>query len=602
MAGGILGIATSGLMAFQRSLDTTSHNIVNANTEGYSRQSVDLATRPSQYSGAGFLGQGVDISNIKRSYNQFVSNQLRFSTSSFGDVDRYHRLASQVDAMMADSSTGMAPAIKHFFNAVNDVADDPSSIPARQVMLSEAENLTQRFTTLNEQFEQFRSQVNGDIGIMVDDINSYAASIADLNVRISADTGQAVGTREPNDLLDKRDALLNKLAELVDISVVPQQNGMVSVFIGQGQSLVLDANALEVSAVPSLLDPGKQGIAIETAGKNLDITAHISGGALSGTLRFRDEVLDPAQQKLGQVAAGLAMEFNAVHESGHDLEGKPGAAFFTFSGAQVPVFASPSNTGNAIVTAQFQNPNDPLTSDAAENLDFSDFQLAFDGSNYILTRLRDNQVINLAAVETAPGSNVYNLSFASSSDPKITALPGIALSVDLNAGAIQAGDQFLARPTYNAAGKMGVNIVDPSKIAAATNLEIDPATGKPPVDASGNPIINIIGGPMPGDNRNALLLAELENKLGLLGGNATFNDAYGRIVTSVGTLTRSAELGASTQEALLNQAKEARENLAGVNLDEEAANLVKFQQSYQAAAQLISVTNTLFDTLIGVVR
>lgn len=596
MAGGILGIASSGLMAFQRSLETTSHNIANVDTEGYSRQRVDLATNPAQFMGSGYVGTGVHIANISRSYDQFINSQLRSSTSAFGDVDRYRQLATQVDAMMADPSTGMAPAINNFFNSVNDVADDPSSIPARQVMLSEAENLTQRFNTMNDRFEQLRSQVNNDIGIMVDNINSFAASIADLNVKIAAGIGRSSGTQEPNDLLDQRDMLLNKLAELVDISVLPQQNGMVSVFIGQGQSLVLDANASELKALPSALDPSKLEISINK--ENLDITSYIGGGALAGTLRFRDEILDPAQQKLGQVAAGLAMEFNALHETGFDLDGYAGTALFGFSGEEVPVLASSANTGNAVVTARFQDPN--AAPDAVKNLDFSDFELTYEAGNYTLTRLRDNQTISLNAVPTASDPNVYNLTFASSSDPSITALPGFEITVDLNAGAINDGDRFLTRPAYSAAQKIGVNIDDPRKIAAATNIEIDPVTGNPVLDGLGNPVI--VNGPMPGDNRNALLLAGLENKLGLLGGHATFQDAYGQIVSGVGTLTHSAEVSASAQEALLNQAKENRENLAGVNLDEEAANLIKFQQSYQAAAQVISVSNALFDTLIGAVR
>lgn len=616
MAGGILDIATSGLMAFQRSLDTTSHNIANVNTEGYSRQKVDMATRPEQFIGAGFLGQGVGISNISRSYDQFISNQLRFSTSAFGDVDRYHKLATQVDSLMADPSTGMAPAIKNFFNSVNDVADDPSSIPARQVMLSEAENMTQRFKTMSGRFEQLRSQVNNDVNVMVDDINSLATSIADLNVRIAAGISRSTGPQEPNDLLDQRDLMLNRLSELVDISVLPQSNGMVSVFIGQGQSLVLDAKASELSVVPSELDPSKLGISINSNGGNLDISSYISGGALSGTLRFRDEILDPSQQKMGQVAAGLAMEFNALHETGYDLDGNPGGALFNFSGAEVPVVASPANGGSATVTARFQDPN--VTPEAVKNLDFSDFKLEYvnagGGVDYTLTRISDNQTMNLTAVETAVGSNIFNLAFAGTQPPnsELTALPGVDITVDLNGGGINAGDRFLTRPTYSAAQKIGVNIDDPRQIAAATNIEIDPATGEPVpqldalgaqvFDALGNPVYATVNGAMPGDNRNALSLAGLENKLSLLGGNATFQDAYGQIVSGTGTLTRSAELSANAQEALLNQAKESRENLAGVNLDEEAANLIKFQQSYQAAAQLISVSNSLFDTLMGAVR
>lgn len=607
MATGILGTAVSGLMAFQRSLDTTSHNIANVGTEGYSRQRAELATNPAQYLSSGFVGTGVHVANISRSYDQFINSQLRASTSAFGDVNRYHELAAQVDGMLADPDTGLAPSLKNFFNAVHDVADDPASIPARQVMLSEAENLSQRFNGVSARFEDLQSQINNDMKVTVDDVNSLARSIAELNKRIAADSGRASDGQQPNDLLDQRDSLLTRLSELVDVSVVPQQNGMTSVFIGKGQALVLDASAAELTTMASEFDPMQLQIAVKTPTGNQDITNQISGGSLSGSLRFRDEVLNPARQKLGQVAAGLAMEFNALHETGFDLDGNAGSALFSFSGDDVPVLASSANAGTALVSASFQDLN--AAPDAASQLDFSDFRLEYvnagGGVDYTLTRLRDNQVINLQAVETPPGSNVFKLAYSANqpSNTDIKALPGFEISIDLTGGkTIVAGDSFQARPTFGAARKIGVNIGDPRKVAAATNVEIDPATGEPPVDALGNPIINIIKGPMPGDNRNALQLAELEAKLSLLGGNASFNDAYGQIVAGVGTMTRSAEIGVSAQGALLDQAKESRENLAGVNLDEEAANLIKFQQSYQAAAQLINVTNVLFDTLIGAVR
>ncbi|MGR9115536.1 MAG: flagellar hook-associated protein FlgK [Gammaproteobacteria bacterium] len=605
MASGILGTAVSGLMAFQRSLDTTSHNIANVNTEGFSRQRAELATNPPQYLGSGYVGTGVHVANITRSYDQFINGQLRSSTSAFGDVDRYRQLATQVDNILADPDTGMAPAIKNFFNAVHEVADDPSSIPARQVMLSEAETVSQRFNTMNARLEEIRDQVNTDMEVMVEDINSMAQAIADLNKRIAAGIGRTSSGQQPNDLLDERDLLLTRLAERVDVSVVPQQNGMTSVFIGKGQALVLDGNASTLTTVASEFDPGQLQIELNTPAGSMDITTQISGGTLAGSLRFRDELLNPAQQKLGQVAAGLAMEFNALHETGYDLDGKAGSALFSFSGDQISVLASPANGGTAVVTASFQDPN--AVPDATKNLDFSDFRLEYvnagGGVDYTLTRLRDNQVINLTAVETPPGSNIFELAFAASqpANSDVTALPGFDISVDLSGGkSIIGGDLFQARPTFSAARKIGVNIDDPRKIAAATNIEVDPVTGDPVLDGSGNPVV--INGAMPGDNRNALRLADLENQLSLLGGTASFHDAYGQIVSSVGTQTRAAETSASAQGALLNQAKESRENLAGVNLDEEAANLIKFQQSYQAAAQLISVTNALFDTLIGAVR
>lgn len=595
---GLLATSLSGLMAAQRSLETVQHNISNANTEGYSRQRADQGTKPAQFTGDGYVGQGVNVTNVTRSYDQFINKQLSSSLSAFGDVDHYHQLATHIDNIMADPSTGIAPAMNRFFNAVNEVANDPSSIPSRQVLLSETGVLTQSFNTMNGRFEEIRTQNNSDMGSMVSDINSLAKSIADLNVKIAADLGKTQGLRQPNDLLDQRDALLSKLSGIVNVSVAPQKDGTSSVFIGNGQTLVLNGSAATFTTLHSQFDPSRMEIGIKTAGGITDITSQITGGSLAGSLRFRDEVLDPAQQQLGRVAAGLAMTVNALHNNGFDLSGTAGADIFVGVTA-VPVIQSSLNIGNAAVTANFQDINSSPS--AAANLDYSDFSLKYAGGvNYTLTRLRDNQVINLTAGPTVPAvANVFALSFAAVQPVNIdvTALPGIDIKVDLSGGkTISVGDESVIRPTYSAAQKIGVNIDDPRKIAAATNIEVDPVT-KLPVSP-----VSIIKGPMPSDNRNALRLADLQNSLSMLGGSASFNDAYGQIVSGVGTLTRAAELGSSAQEVLLNQAKGDRESLAGVNLDEEAANLIKFQQAYQASAQSISVAKSLFDTLIGAVR
>ncbi|MGZ4954838.1 MAG: flagellar hook-associated protein FlgK [Methylobacter sp.] len=824
---GLLATSLSGLMAAQRSLETVQHNISNVNTDGYSRQRVEQGAAAAQFTGDGYVGQGVNVTNITRSYDQFINKQLTSSLSAFGDVDHYHQLATGVDNIMADPSTGIAPVMQRFFNSVNEVANDPSSIPARQVMLSEANNLAESFNTMNGRFESIRTQNNTDIASKVDDINSLARSIADLNSQIAASVGQTQGLKQPNDLMDKQDALLSKLAEIVNVSVVPQKDGTSSVFIGNGQALVLQGGAATFTVTQNQFDPNRLEIGIKTNTGNVDVTGQITGGSLGGSLRFRDEVLDPAQQKLGRVAAGLAMQVNAIHKNGFDLSGTAGVDLFKFAGDAVPVVPGSLNKGNAEVTASFQSAN-PL---AAGSLDFSDYNLKYvnagTGVDYTLTRIRDNQVINLTATTvggvstlsfaatqpanfdptafamttsispgtftaavssgmaavprqetigafttavssaageifnmnidgiafqskvstfggdtvtgadldaalpafltanpgykqvsgsfatndlvlkklngtaivpnitsnfvTTPGAlaaNTVNIagsaavaatggpftlavdglqiyseapaiggtvtkgdldaalntflttglgagkytktgSFAtndlvlsksgmvsnltitsnfsgvgsnpgafSGSTVGAAAIPtGFDIKVDVSGGrTLSVGDQFVTRPTYSAAQRMEVNIDDPKKIAAATNVEVDPATGLPVFPGS------IIKGPMPSDNRNALLLAGLETKSSMLGGNATFDDAYGEIVSGVGTLTRAAELGSSAQQTLLNQAKGSRESLAGVNLDEEAANLIKFQQAYQASAQSISVAKSLFETLIGAVR
>lgn len=469
---GILTTAMSGLMASQRSLDTTGHNIANVNTVGYSRQRVEFSTNPAQFTGDGYIGQGVNVASVSRSYDQFITNQLTSSTSAFAETDTLSTLASQVDNITANEATGLSPALKSFFNAVNGVANDPTSIPAREVMISTAGSLTQQFNGLSSQFEDLRKQTNNQMQTSVDDINSYAKTIATLNGQIVTDSSRTSNGQLPNDLLDQRDALVNKIAEKINVSTIQQPDGSLSVFIGQGQSLVLGSNAANLSLEASKTDSSRQNIIMG----GQDISKQISGGELSGALKFRDEVLDPAQQQLDFLAAGFVVEFNKMHKTGFDLKGAQGKDMFDFGDMPAPVSTAPI--------------------DAAKN--------------------------------------------------------------------IKVVTEF---------------ITDPSLIAAA--------------DKTGE----------PGNNKIALNLANLEKESVLFGdgSKATFNGAYSQLVAKVGSTTHSAKISNSAQEALLNQAKQTQENLAGVNLDEEAANLIKFQQSYQAAAKVIAIASSLFDTLMGAV-
>ena len=541
---GILGTAVSGLKAFQRSLETTSHNITNVNTEGYSRQRVELATNRASFEGSGYVGNGVNVANITRSYDQFVTNQLRSSLSTFGETDQFHKLASQVDNILADEATGMAPAIKSFFNAVNDVASDPASIPARQVLISEANQVSQQFNTINARFSEIRTGVNKNLELTVKDINAYASEIADLNKRIITGAGRTSTGQKPNDLLDQRDVLIAKVSEKVDVAVVDQADGSINVFIGKGQPLVLGISNSSLALAGSEQDPQKLEVMIN--GQNT--SQEIIGGELYGMLRFQDEVLDSAQLQLGFVATGLAVELNELHESGFDLNGAAGEKIFSFGATEIQT--KKLGTAAGTVTASFQA--------SVANLSASDFQLDYDGTDYTLTRLSDDTKTTITAGGTA------NLSG-----------PGF----DIATSGMVAGSSFFLRPTYDAAKNINVVIDDPRKFAASSSATT-----------------------IPGDNQVALQLAGLENQSVLNSGTASITDAYGELIAKVGSTTHSANLAKTAQETLLTQAQASRENISGVNLDEEAANLIKFQNSYQAAAQAISVASSLFDTLIGAVR
>ena len=558
---GLLSTAISGLMAFQRSLDTTSHNITNVNTEGYSRQQTNL----SAVSLTQFSHGGVQVDSITRHYDQFINGQLRSSTSAFSDVESYQLLAKQVDNLLANSDTGLAPVIQDFFDSANDVANNPSSTVVRDILLVKGDDLTNRFAALSHQIQTIGEQVNVDLRDMTEHINTYTQSIAQLNTRINSDLG--IATHTFNDLLDQRDTMLTNLAELIDIAVIPQTNGMVSVVMSHGQPLVMGGVTNQLGIQSNPLDPTQLDVTLIEGNQQAEVmTNRIQGGRLAGVLRFREEVLDASQQKLGAVAASIAVEFNRIHQAGFDLEGNQGQAFFNMIGDEVPVFDISNPLSPATLTATFE----PTSS---ENIDVSDYVLKFDGANYTLMRSLDKSVIRLNDV-----SGVLT-----PADP-IQKLAGIQLTIE---GTPNANDEFFIRPTFHAARQLQLNLSDSNDIAAATN-----------VDAAGN----VVSGAMVGDNRNMLKLAELANQTVMFAGTASFQEAYGQIVSRVGGLTQTANITAIAQQAVLDRATESREAISGVNLDEEAANLIKFQQSYQAAAQTVAIAGTVFDTLLAAIQ
>ncbi|BCX82929.1 flagellar hook-associated protein 1 FlgK [Methylomarinovum caldicuralii] len=536
----LLSIATSALRVTQKALDTTGHNIANVNTEGYHRQRVDTATRTPLFTGAGFFGTGVHITDVQRAYDEFLDNRVREATTRFSETDRFYRLSAQVDNITADPDVGLASAMANFFNAVHDVATDPTSIPARQTLLSEAGTLTDRFHLLDSRLRELDAQTQHELQAQIDEINTTATKIAELNHKIVHEIGKGQG-HLPNDLLDQRDLLVTRLAEKIDVTPVPQDDGSVSLFIGKGHELVGGAHANRLGLKANDLDPNQQEITFDSDSTSLTVTKDLTGGEVGGLLRFREQVLIPTQNKLGRLAAGIALEFNQLHQSGYDLDGNTGQDFFV-----APPIAVMQN-GTGTVTATYTGPS--------ADLQASDYLLEYDGSSYTLTRLSDRFQQTLT---TFPAT-----------------VDGIQIDVT---SAPTGASRFLIRPTAEAAGKIEPNLDDPRRIAAAGSAGAE------------------------GDNQIALSLAALESDKKLLGGKATFQDAYGQMVTEVGSLTRAAEISRGAHETVKRQTLEAHEQLAGVNLDEEAANLVKYQQTYQAAAQVVTIASQTFDALINAVR
>nr|MBS0020071.1 flagellar hook-associated protein FlgK [Gammaproteobacteria bacterium] len=545
---GLIGQGLSGLVASQRGLATSGHNISNANTPGYHRQRVELAARPPSGSDNGFTGNGVAVNAIRRSYDQFLTAQIRTSTAGTGEAQTFHALASRVDNVLANSDTGLASALQSFFDAVHEVAADPSSLANRQVLLTQAEGLAQRYHALDRQLTDLEQEANGRLTGLVSEVNALAEGIAEVNREIVQAEG-AAGGAPANDLRDRRDELLRQLAEQIGFHTVEQDDGAINVLIGKGHPLVVGGSNMSLSVVANPFDATRKELAVAAGGSSITVSHTLSGGAIGGILDFRDRVLTEAENALGRVAVGLAQNFNSLHRSGADRDGNPGLDFFvSIDSVTARVLGHDQNTGTS--------PSVTITDPAA--LTTSDYRLDYDGTEYVVTRLSDNNVERFSAPAGSLGVDGFE----------------IDVSVPLS-----AGDRFMVRPVAAGARKFGLLIQEPRRIAAA--------------------LPDALGG--VGDNRNALQLAHLQQDLALENGSATLAGAYGQLVASVGAITQKAEAQRSAQEVLLNQVTDARDAVSGVNLDEEAANLLRYQQAYEASARFIAAADATFNSLLDVV-
>ena len=613
----------SGLLAFQNALTTTGHNISNVATPGYSRQRVELGTRPAEMRGDFYIGTGVNSQTVRRSYDQLLTEQVRNTGSAAAQMDSYATLAARLDNLLGAQGTSVSPMLSQFFNDIELLAENPAGIPERQVVLTDAELLADRFNALGTQLDQLQADVNQQIARDVTEINRLSANIAELNGQIALAQSRANGA-PPNDLLDARDEALRQLGEKVAIQTVAQNDGAVNVFVGTGQALVVGKTATPLTTVANAYDPARLEVAYGSPGGPL-ISNQITGGSLGGAIAFRRETLDVARNSLGQLAVAMAGTVNAQHRMGMDLDGQLGGDLFAV--AAPAVLPHRDNSGSAILTAAINDPQ-AVTS--------SDYQARYDGSQWEITRLSDG-------VRTTGSLPL--------------ALDGVTLDMT---GTPAAGDRFLIQPTAGAADSLSVVLDGPRALAAASPIRtsaalgntgtgrIDPGIVVDPSDpallvtttfefltpttytingvgsytyTAGAPItvngwqIRLEGAPQAGDqftvaansggvgnNRNALALAGLQSQRLLDGGSATYGERYESLVGEVANRSRQASLGRDTQRLLADQARAARESVSGVNLDEEAAQMLRFQQAYQASAQVIAIANNLFQTLLDAVR
>ncbi|WP_068636395.1 flagellar hook-associated protein FlgK [Thauera butanivorans] len=677
---GMLNIGMTGLNAAQAQLNTTSHNITNAGTKGYHRQTVGQSALQPLFTGAGFFGQGTQVSSVTRSYDRFLEGQILQADNRRSQYAAYGAQVGQINNLLADRTTGLSPAMENFFAGVQEVASNPTSVAARQALISNAQSLASRFQSLNARLEEIRDGVEGSIVQTVESINTYAQAIADMNQRIVI--AQAGGAGTPaNDLLDQRDQLLAELNKLVKITIVEetdgaQANGAVSVFIGSGQSLVLRGTVSTFEVVPSANDPTRGAISMVAPGGNRMELAEslLTGGTLGGLLEFRRVSLDAAQNELGLIALGITETVNAQHKLGIDLEGVFGKDFFKpITPTVVPATAGVSAGITDVSAVRARDYRVAIDSDGgalrlfAGNEELASLSLpaagplTLNGGGLSVT-IPDAASVPAKGLLIQPTRNAARDISVAISDPREIAAGGpmsvtapltnqgtgklANIDVRSNAGMDASGDGKPDFAAFSASfggtslsvpagytierlrqdSTSGQWLTDTAYPSGGTGTTFDPAT-----DSSGARFrvtgpggyefdFEFSGTPEAGDtfafapnaagvadNRNAVALGALQTSKTLLadaGGRptATFQSVYAQTVTTVGNKTREAQVNEAAQQALVTQATSARDSVSGVNLDEEAANLIRFQLAYQASARVMTVAQRLFDELIAIGR
>ena len=647
-ASAIMSLGVRAMFANYAGLQTSGHNIANAGVEGYSRQQVELQTALGQFTGSGFIGKGVDVKTITRVYDQFLTREAMTSRSqSEFDAARLDRL-QQLEAVFAGGDDGIGQATGAVLNAMVDVANHPQDLAARSVVLGRVGELAARFSQASSQLDDIQGGVTQQLKASVAHVNEIAGQLASVNSQIAVALGNG---QPPNDLLDLRDRLLSDLSGYVQISTVAADDGTLAVFVGGGQRLVLGGDASTLALNPDPYDASRVAVSIVDAGGPRPLSSSLLGsGSIGGLLRFQDDDLVRARTLLGQLGAAVAGSLNNQQALGLDLRVPPGAGAPLLSVGAPQALPAASNArltpGGAFVS------NVTLTVTDPSQLQPSEYELVQSGGAWQLTRRVDGFTqtvvdgsvvdgfrINLGAPPPAatdrfllqPVTYAANSMARTFDDPRgiAAASPVTATAAASNAGNATIGGLTVVSPT-----------VDPNQTATitftsgsgaydwelrdrVTNALLSSGSG---TWSAGQPIalngfeLQLTGVPAAGDvftvaqttypstsNGNALAMVALRDAMvvgrvpngsGGLAGGLNFTDAWAHTMADIGVRTQGAQTASQISTQVADSAKQALSNRTGVNLDEEAARLMQFQQGYQAAAKVLQVANALFETLL----
>ncbi|WP_020683857.1 flagellar hook-associated protein FlgK [Marinobacterium rhizophilum] len=559
----LLSIGTQALQSNTSALSVVGQNIANVNTPGYSMQRPDLVSREG-------LG-GVQVRDVQRMANELLTSQIMSDTSAYNSALAFEQLASQLDNMLASDVSSVSKAMDDYFGALQGAVDDPSNLANRELFLAQTDALVRRFQDLDASLARQGDTINGQIQNSVAQVNSIAQSLAQINDQVRLATASGAST---NELLDERDRLMESLAGYIGFTSVPQANGEMSIFVGNGEPLVVGNSANQLVMVQDSMDASQRNIALQVGSNVGDITGQISGGQIGGLLEYRTDVLYQTQDEMGRLAMVFASSMNAQQLQGLDLDGNAGQRLFAdINDSLLSASRVLADSGNASSVTSRVDIVD------AGALKASAYELVFNtDSSFTLTRLSDgvrwnsNQLTSAADATGVDANQEFYFDAASGS--LTLQVDGFRLDLDSSERFLK-GDKFEIQPTRSGASDFG--------------LELSSGRGLALADSAGG----------VSNNRNALAMSDLQ--FATLVDGSTYQDQYGRQLEHVGSLTATAQITTQSSKAVLDANQQTKSSISGVNLDEEAAKLVQFQQAYQASARLISVSQTIFDSLLAVV-
>ncbi len=676
MSVSLYNTGVSGLLAAQQQLATTSNNIANVNTEGYNRQRAEQNASVGLYSGGNFVGSGTYVQDITRIYNQFTYKEQLNNQSNLGNANTLHKDLDQLNEIMSFSGEALNSSIDKFYQTMNSIADNPNDLGLRSIALNQAGVLASDFNTLNDNIDQLEKSANGEIVQMASKISQISVELANINEQILQSQDLTLHG-QPNGLLDKRDQLVGELGEYTSVNTIVDANGVMTVMIGSGATLVAGITPLAVNVVAGDPDPNVTELKIVGPNGSVALNGAVLGGSLAAKFEIRDEHLSQLRREVDRMAMAVSETLNQSQSEGLDLNAQQGLDIFTDINTdalqQGRVLTPSSNVGNLAASIYITDISKVPT---------DEFEIRFDGTDYIMTNMNDGSLQNLGA----PGSGTYTPSS-----------PDYGFEFIELSGTPTSNDSFLIKPTRNSASLIAVTLTDGKGIAASTAIGVevssnnvsdgkvnitnvtDPEAARTYADTTNSGLLvdvyesstgvfsyrvydadpssppptppSVVGAlasgtflsgnsalidmpPSPstaafqieitgqptgqgalapeeftigdafglGNGGNATFMALTQEKGVINDGGETFSQSLAISTSDVGAKASSAELVANTAEALHTQAYNRNQQISGVNLDEEAANLMRFQQAYQASSRIISIANTIFDTLLQASR